>query len=159
MAGVRNQGMDFLISLAKKMLPAIVISTLLNEESFPVLLEAGVKGFLLRTSGKAELFEAVKRVSKHENFYSMSVMRKLSYALTQELSKLSRQKQSNSLSKSELILIDFICKGYTIPEIAVELEANPNSLAVKRARLYKKLNIHSKSEMVAYAIKNGLCKK
>lgn len=64
--------------------------------------------------------------------------------------------QSCPLSQRETEVIALIATGYTAPEIASALHISPKTVDTYRSRLSGKLGIKTRSELVRYAIQNGL---
>lgn len=73
-------------------------------------------------------------------------------------SEVEKAKLNLLLSKRELEILYFIASGKTTKEIAKRLFLSPATIATYRARLLNKLELKSNTDIVLYAIRNGLIK-
>lgn len=60
------------------------------------------------------------------------------------------------LSNYEKNLIQLICKGYSSRQIGQIIHKSPRTVEGYRNNLYEKLGLKNKTELIAYALKNGL---
>ena len=60
------------------------------------------------------------------------------------------------LSKRELQVLEAVAEGYTTPQIGEQLGISPKTVARHRERMLKKLNLHSSTALVSFAIRSGL---
>ena len=60
------------------------------------------------------------------------------------------------LSQRELDVLELVAQSLTTPEIAVKLDLSPKTVSRHRERIMKKLNLHSATELVKFAIRTGL---
>jgi DNA-binding NarL/FixJ family response regulator len=109
-------------------------------------LEAGARGYILKSALDLELATAVRRVAAGE----MVLDPKVSPATT------LKGERSHGLSPRELEVLQLICDGHSNKEIADKLDLNANTIAVHRANIMNTLNIHKTAELVVYAIQHGL---
>lgn len=109
-------------------------------------LEAGARGYILKSALDLELATAVRRVAAGE----MVLDPKVSPATT------LKGERSHGLSPRELEVLQLICDGHSNKEIADKLDLSANTIAVHRANIMNTLNIHKTAELVVYAIQHGL---
>jgi DNA-binding NarL/FixJ family response regulator len=109
-------------------------------------LEAGARGYILKSALDLDLASAIKRVLAGEMVLDPKVA--LPAALKGE--------RSHGLSARELEVLQLICDGYSNKEIAKKLDLSANTIAVHRANIMNTLNIHKTAELVVYAIQHGL---
>jgi DNA-binding NarL/FixJ family response regulator len=109
-------------------------------------LEAGARGYLLKSAMDLELVEAVKTVAAGGTLIDQRL------ALPAEASG----GPEASLSSRELEVLQLIVHGKSNKDIAAILEISPNTVAVHRANIMQTLEIHNTAELVVYAIRNGL---
>lgn len=65
-------------------------------------------------------------------------------------------KDLEGLSKRELQVLELVSQGLTNPQIGVTLGISPKTVARHRERIMSKLDIHSRAELVKFAIRTGL---
>jgi len=109
-------------------------------------LDAGARGYVLKSALDLDLASAVRRVASGEQVLDPSV------AGTETL----RGEGARALSPRELEVLQMICSGQSNKEIAAALGLSVNTIAVHRANIMNALGIHKTAELVVYAIQHGL---
>jgi two-component system response regulator NreC len=64
-------------------------------------------------------------------------------------------KQHSDLSEREIQVLQRIILGYTRAEIAKDLVISAKTVGTYRGRIYEKLKLHSRAQLVRYAIEQG----
>jgi DNA-binding NarL/FixJ family response regulator len=109
-------------------------------------LDAGAKGYLLKSAIDVDLVGAIRTVAVGRRFMSSGVKYVVG-ELDDELKKLTaREKQ----------VLQLIAQGKSNKEIATLLDLSVNTVSVHRANLMEKMNIHRTAELVLFAIRKGL---
>jgi DNA-binding NarL/FixJ family response regulator len=109
-------------------------------------LDAGAKGYLLKSSIDVDLVGAIRSVAEGKRFMGNG-LRYAARGQDDELSKLTaREKQ----------VLQLIAQGRSNKEIANLLDLSVNTVSVHRANLMEKMNIHRTAELVLFAIRKGL---
>jgi DNA-binding NarL/FixJ family response regulator len=109
-------------------------------------MEAGARGYILKTALDLDLAAAVTRVAAGETVLDPKVSRPAAL----------KGERSHSLTPRELQVLQLICDGHSNREIAKKLDLSANTVAVHRANIMNALGIHKTAELVVYAIHNGL---
>jgi DNA-binding NarL/FixJ family response regulator len=109
-------------------------------------LDAGARGYVLKSAVDLELAAAIRRVAAGEQ------------VLAAELSRNSQLKGEAKarLTVRELQILQLIVDGKSNKEIAEHFSLSVNTVAVHRANIMDALGIHKTAELVVYAIRNGL---
>ncbi len=109
-------------------------------------LDAGARGYVLKSAVDLELAAAIRRVAAGEQ------------VLAPELSRNAQLKGEAKarLTVRELEILQHIVDGKSNKEIAESLSLSVNTVAVHRANIMDALGIHKTAELVVYAIRNGL---
>ncbi|MBI9068203.1 MAG: PAS domain-containing protein [Salinivirgaceae bacterium] len=76
--------------------------------------------------------------------------------LLKELAQLRNKLLINKLSNTELKIVNLLCKGLTVKQIAKKQNRSPETINNHKRNVFKKLGINKISELVAFAIENGL---
>ena len=109
-------------------------------------LDAGAKGYLLKSAIDVDLVGAIKAVSEGKRFIG-SGLKYVAHEQDDELNRLTgREKQ----------VLQLIAQGRSNKEIASLLDLSVNTVSVHRANLMEKMNIHRTAELVLFAIRKGL---
>jgi DNA-binding NarL/FixJ family response regulator len=109
-------------------------------------LDAGAKGYLLKSAIDVDLVGAIRSVSEGKRFIGSG----LKYVAHQQDDELNR------LTGREKQVLQLIAQGKSNKEIASLLELSVNTVSVHRANLMEKMNIHRTAELVLFAIRKGL---
>ncbi len=109
-------------------------------------LDAGAKGYLLKSAIDVDLVGAIKAVAEGKQFIGSG----LKYVAVEQDDEVSR------LTGRERQVLQLIAQGKSNKEIAGLLELSVNTVSVHRANLMEKMNIHRTAELVLFAIRKGL---
>jgi DNA-binding NarL/FixJ family response regulator len=128
-----------------------------DEHLFPAL-QAGAFGYILKEQARELITEQLQRISQGEPPLSPSIARRV----MAHFSAKSRPQASNSLlpnvnltdRESEVLLR--VAKGYTLPEIGVQLGLSRHTIADYVKQIYRKLNVSSRAEAALEAQRLGL---
>lgn len=129
-----------------------------DEHLFPAL-QAGAFGYLLKEQSRELLVEQLQRMSQGEPPLSPSIARKVIAYFTGQ----QRRPQAAPNSLPEVSLTDRetevllrVAKGYTLPEIGVQLGLSRHTIADYVKQIYRKLNVSSRAEAALEAQRLGL---
>lgn len=141
-------------------LKIVAISMFGDEEYLVSMLEAGVKGFLLKTVEEYELQKAIELVSDNKNYFSDELLPVLTNSLVNRKPKAeeSEPELREELTKREVEVLNLICKGFTIKEIAEQLFISQRTVDGHKANLFRKTGVDSSVKLVTFAIRNNLFK-
>jgi len=141
-------------------LKILAISMFGEEEYLVSMLEAGVKGFLLKTVEEHELKKAIALVADNKNYFSDELIPTLTSSLVKTRTQgiTSEAELNEELTNRELEVLNYICKGYTIKEIADKLFISQRTVDGHKANLFRKTRVDSSVKLVTFAIKNKLYK-
>ena len=114
------------------------------------VLEAGARGFLLKSDASRFLISAVETLSDHKPFFTG----KVSEALLESF--LLKKPSEGALTGREKSVIQLIAEGRPNRKIAEVLSISIKSVEMHRASALKKLNADSTAALIRYAIKNKL---
>jgi len=109
-------------------------------------LQAGARGYILKSAVDLELVTAVRNVAAGQTVLDPQVARPASL----------KGERDYGLTARELEILQLIVDGKSNKEIASQLDLSANTVAVHRANIMEALGIHKTAELVVYAIRNGL---
>jgi two-component system response regulator NreC len=143
----------------KKMNPntAVVALTIHeDEEYFFRMLEAGASGYVPKRAAPDELLTAIRAAASGE-VYLYPSMAKLLVKDYLELDQDSKTPRAlDGLSAREQEVLGHLADGAGNAEIADTLGISPKTVARHRENIMRKLNLHSRTELVKYAIRKGI---
>jgi DNA-binding NarL/FixJ family response regulator len=109
-------------------------------------LDAGARGFILKSALDLDLAAAVRRIAAGEQVLDPNIAARATL----------KGEHRDALSPRQLEVLQLICRGRSNREIATALGLSVNTVAVHRANIMNALGIHKTAELVVYAIQNGL---
>lgn len=122
---------------------------------FPVL-KAGAAGYVLKSTVDTELINAIRSVAQGEVFLYPSATQMVLKDYVTRLHRGEEQDAYDRLSDREREVLRLIALGHTTSEIAEKLILSPKSVETYRTRIMRKLNLHSRSALVRFALSRGL---
>lgn len=141
--------------LKDKQAKVVVISANENLSYVRSMLAAGVLGYVLRDANEEELFSAIRCASQGRYFIDPLLSDGVAEVLVKGRTS-SSSSAANGLSRRERQVLAAIARGFTSQEIAYQLELSHKTVETYRARLYDKLGLKTRAELVGYAIATGL---
>lgn len=131
----------------------IVLTMYEDEEYISLIMKAGASGYIPKAAVDEELYTAID-----------TVMEGYIYLRPKEVTSIMKFKQTEgsafklyaSLSPREKEILQLIVKGHSLTEIAEELIISIKTVDTHKTRIFHKLNINKKSELVEFALKNNL---
>jgi DNA-binding NarL/FixJ family response regulator len=118
-----------------------------------LLLEAGASGYALKRAGAEELILAIRMVAAGGFYLDPFLASKVVGRLVRKPSRGTIQVDSLSERESDVVLR--LAKGYSVKEIASQLEIGVKTVETYKARSLEKLGIRSRADIVRYAIQRG----
>jgi len=142
-----------------KQIKVIVLSRHDNEIHVKQALQNGANGYILKDYAADELIRAITEVMNGNIYLSPNLMTSIITNIPGMLNK-NPSKEINFdgslLSNREKQVLKLICEDNTNKEIASILRISEQTVRGHRAKIMDKLGIHKSTELVKYAIKNGL---
>ena len=135
----------------------LMLSMYSDEAMVGRALRAGAKGYLLKESADADLVRAVTAIAAGDSFFSPSVASRMLNDYVGRLTK-GPADRLERLSAREHEVFQLVAEGHTNREVAELLGIRPATVETHRAHILEKLDVHSTSELVRYAIQRGVIK-
>lgn len=133
-----------------------------DDHLFPAL-QAGAFGYLLKEQSREQLGEQLKRISAGEPPLSPSIARRvIQYFAAQQRTKFREKSPlmpGVTLTDRENEVLLRVAKGYTLPEIGVQLNLSRHTIADYVKQIYRKLNVSSRAEVALEAQRLGLFRR
>ncbi len=131
----------------------LVFSVFGDERRVLSAIEAGARGFLLKTQSGIALEQALTEILRGGAPISPAIA---SHLIRQYAPDRPRAAAEPRLSERELEVLTLAARGYTYDEIAGLLEISRNTVGSYTKRIYEKLSVHSKSQAVFEGMRLGL---
>jgi DNA-binding NarL/FixJ family response regulator len=125
-----------------------------DEHLFPAL-QAGAFGYILKEQPRELIIEQLQRISSGEPPLSPSIARRvMAHFAAKGRPQAAMPNVSLTDRESEVLLR--VAKGYTLPEIGVQLGLSRHTIADYVKQIYRKLNVSSRAEAALEAQRLGL---
>jgi DNA-binding NarL/FixJ family response regulator len=131
-----------------------------DDHLFPAL-QAGAFGYLLKEQASEQMTEQLRRMAQGEPPLSPSIARRvLSHFATQTRPQERPQDMPHvALTERENEVLLRVAKGFTLPEIGVQLGLSRHTIADYVKQIYRKLNVSSRAEAALEAQRLGLFRR
>ena len=133
-----------------------------DDHLFPAL-QAGAFGYLLKEQSREQLAEQLRRISAGEPPLSPSIARRvIQYFAAQQRSQFREKTPlmpGVTLTERENEVLLRVAKGFTLPEIGVQLGLSRHTIADYVKQIYRKLNVSSRAEVALEAQRLGLFRR
>ena len=127
-----------------------------DEHLFPAL-QAGAFGYILKEQPRELITEQLQRISQGEPPLSPSIARRvMAYFANKAKPRVDANLINVSLTDRESEVLLRVAKGYTLPEIGVQLGLSRHTIADYVKQIYRKLNVSSRAEAALEAQRLGL---
>ncbi len=143
----------------KRTTPNVAILALTMHESdeyFFKMLNAGASGYVPKKAAPTDLVTAIRTVHEGGVFLYPSVAKALVHDFLGRVTEGSERASFDGLSEREQEVLKWIADGLTNQEIGDKLTISVKTVERHRANIMAKLNLHSRTELVKYAIRKGL---
>lgn len=144
------------VTQAVKFFPELRIITLSmygEEEYYVKMIDAGVKGFILKNSDISEVINAIKAVHEGGTYFSQDLL--LNVVKNIRSGRLPATADTH-LSEREIEILQKICQGYSNQEIADQLNISKRTVDKHRSNLLEKTGSKNTANLVIYALKHKL---
>ena len=134
----------------------LLITPYENKEYILSGFRAGVNGVLSKYATSADLFSAIRAVSRGDYFIYPSIAKIIVHEYLQGIWKPVRRDPYEKLTPKERQVLKLITEGSKSGEIACRLKMTVKTVLAHRTNMMRKLGIHSKTGLVTYAIRRHL---
>jgi two-component system, NarL family, response regulator NreC len=129
-----------------------------DEEYFFKMLDAGASGYVPKRAAPEELITAIKAAAIGEVYLYPSLAKLLVRDFFNPERTADDKVKLDGLTERECEVLTHLAEGASNDEIAASLVISPKTVERHRENIMRKLNLHSRSELVRYAIRKGIIK-
>jgi DNA-binding NarL/FixJ family response regulator len=127
-----------------------------SEKTMREVLQAGARGYVLKSDAPGDLLVAIDALRKHKYFVTSSLAQRV---VQEYLSRDSTSPSSDigeALTPREREILQLLAEGKSNKAIAQCLDISVKTVEGHRANIMRKLNFDSFSELVRYAVRNNI---
>jgi DNA-binding NarL/FixJ family response regulator len=145
-----------------KAVPNTKVLVLTMYDSDPLIqqvLQAGARGYLLKSDAGRDLVSAIDALRRNKTFFTPKVSQMV---LEGYLDKSPREKEAEDepeslrLTSRQREIVQLLAEGKSSKEVAAVLGLSVKTAETHRANIMRKLDCHSVTELVRYAIRNHI---
>jgi DNA-binding NarL/FixJ family response regulator len=144
----------------RKVLPRteILILTLhFSDQLVRDIVEAGVRAYIMKSDADKDLVSAVEALANHRSFFTSRAADMLLDGFRRPNAAPDPQSLIRSrLTSREREIVQLLAEGKSSKEVAVALGISVKTAETHRANIMRKLELHSVSELVRYAVRNQI---
>lgn len=129
-----------------------------DEEYFFQMLNAGASGYVPKRAAPEELITAIKAAAIGEVYLYPSLAKLLVRDFFNNERTAEEKVSLDGLTEREREVLTRLAEGASNDEIAEALVISPKTVERHRENIMRKLSLHSRSELVRYAIRKGIIK-
>jgi len=136
----------------------LVLSLYDSEDTIQQVVDAGARGYMLKSDAARDLFTAVDALRRNLSFFSNKVADMLpeGYVNARPGAANLPAQLRNRLTTRERELVQLLAEGKSTRQAATQLGMSVKTAETHRSNVMRKLQLHSVSELVLYAVRNKL---
>ncbi|MEE9400031.1 MAG: response regulator transcription factor [Dehalococcoidales bacterium] len=140
------------ITKKKPAVKVLVLTQHDNKEYIISAIKAGAAGYVPKRALGSELISAIRAVHKADSFLYPSAAAALIESYRQQI----EEEPYDRLTAREREILKLIAEGYTSRKIAEMLYISLKTVQGHRMKIFEKLDIHNRTELIKYAMRKGL---
>jgi DNA-binding NarL/FixJ family response regulator len=133
----------------------LILSMHESEQIVHDVLNSGARGYLLKSDAGVDLMRALEALRQHKVFFTSKVAEVVLRGYL-DGRPTDEPAPTSQLSPREREIVQLIAEGYSNKEVANTLNISVKTVETHRARIMAKLDLHSVSDLVRYAIRNSI---
>ena len=135
----------------------LVMTMLHSVEMAQQVLQAGARGYVLKSDGVPSIIAAVTALSRHKPFLTGQLAEEaLDSYMQRYQSPDSDELRAPKVTPREREIIQLLCEGHSNKETATRLSISVKTVEAHRLNIMRKLRLNSLSHLVRYAIREGI---
>ena len=121
------------------------------------ILDAGARGYLLKTDSSRDLAAAIEALSVNRTFFTATMAEQILEGYLRKKTSLQESPTRDTrLTQRQREILQLLAEGKTSKEVAVSLGLSVKTADTHRSNIMERLNCHSITELVHYAIRNNV---
>ena len=150
-----------LIRKASSEVEVLVLSMHSEPTYVRTCLEAGARGYLLKSDAGRDLVSAVDALRRNKTFFTPKVAQMVLEGYLGRPTKENEGEETNRknglrLTARQKQILQLLAEGKSSKEVAVALNISVKTAETHRANIMRRLDCHSVTELVRYAIRNHI---
>ncbi len=135
----------------------LILSVHYSDNLIREILKAGVRGYIMKSDSDRDLIHALEKLANHRPFFTSKAADVMLASFNHSGSRPSmKETVGERLTAREREVVQLLSEGRSSKEVASFLGISVKTAETHRANIMRKLEIHSVSELVRYAVRNQI---
>ncbi len=126
-----------------------------SEDLIREMLEAGARGYVLKSDTARQLLPAIDALRQHKPFFTPRASEVVLDGFLDD-KKRPKGEPSRKLTPREREIVQLLAEGRSNKEVASTLHISVKTAETHRTNIMRKLGLHSVTELVLYAVRNHI---
>ncbi len=135
----------------------LIISFDYSDNLIRQIIDAGARGFVVKGDSERDLIAAVEALSNHRPYFTPRAA-DVTLGRVRGEGPGFREFAGNRLTPRELEIVQLLAEGKSSKEVAASLSISIKTADTHRANIMRKLDLHSVTDLVRYAVRNQIVK-
>lgn len=119
------------------------------------IVDAGIRGYMVKSDAGKDLLTAVETLANHQPYFTAGAIDVIGHGLFNRRNA-DPAEMKDRLTTREREVVRLIAEGKSSKDVGEVLEMSVKTVETHRANVMRKLQVHSVSELVRYAIRNEI---
>ncbi|MFZ0335499.1 MAG: response regulator transcription factor [Candidatus Acidiferrales bacterium] len=134
---------------------ALMLSVHYSDQLVRDVVDAGIRGYMIKSDADKDLLVAVEALANHQAYFTAAAIDVIGHGLFSRRGN-EPSETKDRLTSREREVVRLIAEGKTSKDVGAALEMSVKTVETHRANVMRKLQVHSVSELVRYAIRNQI---
>jgi len=135
----------------------LILTIHFSDQLVREVIDSGARGYILKSDTDKELVSAVEALANRRTYFTREASEILLNGYSRRKVVLDfKAAPRNRLTARELEIVHLLAGGKSSKEVAETLKISVKTAETHRANIMRKLELHSVSELVRYAIRNQI---
>jgi DNA-binding NarL/FixJ family response regulator len=135
----------------------LILSVHYSDQLIRDILEAGVRGYIVKSDSDRDLVIAVETLANHKPFFTPRATEVMLTNFNEGKMKADLpETMRDRLTSREREIVQLLAEGKSSKEVASSLNISVKTAETHRANIMRKLQLHTVSELVRYAVRNQI---
>ncbi len=136
----------------------LILSLHYSDQLIREILEAGVRGYVVKSDSDRDLVIAVERLANHQPFFTPRATEVILTSFEEGKTRRGELPAAMGvrLTSREREIVQLLAQGKSSKGVASSLNISVKTAETHRANIMRKLHLHTVSELVRYAVRNGI---
>lgn len=133
----------------------LVLSMHYSDQLVRDIVDAGIRGYMVKSDAGRDLLTAVDTLARHQPYFTAAAIDVIGHGLFHRRPG-ETGAVKDRVTAREREVVRLIAEGKSSKEVGETLDMSVKTVETHRANVMRKLQVHSVSELVRYAIRNGI---